>query len=118
MDKAISGEQFFKALNERDFQIMEELLTVDAELHFPKTQPLVGKQRILKFLRLLFRQYPQLVFTVHRIIRQDVFVAVHWSNSGKNRHGEPYENEGVTLIELSGRRIRFISDFFKDTEKF
>ena len=118
MGKEVSGKRFFKALNDRDFLLMEELLEADAALHFPKTQPLVGKQRILKFLRLLFRQYPQLVFSIHRIIRQDAFVVVHWSNRGRSRHGEPYENEGVTLIELSGRRIRFISDFFKDTEKF
>jgi ketosteroid isomerase-like protein len=118
MEKEVSGKRFFKALNDRDFVLMEELLEADAALHFPKTQPLVGKQRILKFLRLLFRQYPQLVFSIHRIIRQDAFVVVHWSNRGRSRHGELYENEGVTLIELSGRRIRFISDFFKDTEKF
>ena len=118
MEKEVSGKRFFQALNERDFEIMETLLAADAELHFPKTQTLVGKQRIMKFLRLLFRQYPQLVFTIHRIIQQDDFMVVHWSNRGRNRHAEPYENEGITLIELSGRRIRFISDFFKDTEKF
>ena len=30
---------------------------------------------------------------------------------------EPYENEGVTLLELNGDAIISISDFFKDTEK-
>ena len=118
MGTEITGRRFFDALNERDFEKMEKLLDADAKLLFPKTQPLRGKDRILKFLRLLFRQYPQLVFSVHRIIRQENLMVVHWSNHGKSRHGEPYENEGITLIELSGKRIRFISDFFKDTEKF
>jgi hypothetical protein len=31
---------------------------------------------------------------------------------------EPYENEGVTILEMKGHRVSFISDFFKDTEKF
>ena len=118
MENELSGQQFFDALNGRDFQLMEELLDENAELLFPKAEPMVGKRRIVKFLRLLFRKFPQLVFTVHRIIRQDDQAAVHWTNHGKSRHGDPYENEGVTLMELSGNRIRFISDFFKDTEKF
>ncbi len=35
-----------------------------------------------------------------------------------NRRKESYKNEGVTILEMEDDRIRFISDFFKDTEKF
>ena len=118
METNIAERQFFDALNGRDFQAMENLLDDEAELFFPKTQPLRGRDRILKFLRLLFRAYPQLVFSVRRIIRQENMVAIHWTNRGKTRKGQPYENEGITLMEMSNNRIRFISDFFKDTEKF
>ncbi|KPJ75889.1 MAG: hypothetical protein AMJ54_13525 [Deltaproteobacteria bacterium SG8_13] len=118
MQTEIPGRQFFDALNDRNFDIMAELLDADAEMFFPKAPPLFGRKRILQFLRLLFRKYPQLTFSVHRIIRQGNLTAVHWTNRGKSRYDEPYENEGVTLIELSDGRIRFISDFFKDTEKF
>jgi len=34
------------------------------------------------------------------------------------RGRKPYENEGVTILEMERPRVRFISDFFKDTEKF
>jgi len=44
--------------------------------------------------------------------------AIHWTNRGANRHGEPYENEGVTIVEESGGAIGWISDFFKDTGRF
>ena len=118
MGTQITGRQFFDALNDRNFQMMEKLLDPDAEMFFPKAQPLYGRKRILQFLRLLFRKYPQLDFTVQRIIQQENLTAVHWTNRGKSRHDEPYDNEGVTLIEQFGGRIRFISDFFKDTEKF
>ena len=118
MVEVISGKAFFDALNSRNFHRMEELLLADAKLLFPKTQPLIGRDRIIKFLRLLFRQYPRLVFSVQHIIRQENLMAVHWSNHGENRHGEPYENEGITLLEIQGNRIGFISDFFKNTEKF
>jgi hypothetical protein len=44
--------------------------------------------------------------------------AIHWTNKGVSRKDEPYENEGITILEEDGEKISFISDFFKDTEKF
>ena len=110
--------EFFDLLNQRNLDKMEHLLSPEAELYFPNTQPLIGKYRILKFLNLLFRQYPQLCFEIQRIIIQDHQAAVHWTNKGQNHRDVPYENEGVTLLELLDGKIIFISDFFKDTGKF
>ncbi len=110
--------QFFEVFNQRNLDKMEQLLSPDAELYFPKTQPLIGKNRILKFLNILFRQYPRLRFDIQRIIVQDDRAAIHWTNKGKNKRDVPYQNEGVTIMELVDDKIIFISDFFKDTEKF
>jgi hypothetical protein len=66
----------------------------------------------------MFRQFPELVFDVKSIIIQGEQAAVHWTNRGTSRKGEPYANEGVTLLEWEEDGIRFMSDFFKDTEKF
>jgi ketosteroid isomerase-like protein len=115
-DKTIA--EFFEFFNNRDLDRLRDLLAENAQFYFPKTQPLLSPDRILKFLRLLFRQYPELVFTIHRSIVQDNRAAVHWTNRGKNRRGEPYENEGITLLEFAEGKIAFISDFFKDTGKF
>jgi hypothetical protein len=57
-------------------------------------------------------------FYIQRIIIQGQQAAIHWTNQGKNRHDAPYENEGVTIMELMDGKIVFISDFFKDTGKF
>ena len=112
-------ERFFDFLNERKMDEMSELLAEGAELFFPKTRPLNGRERILKFFKILFRQYPQLSFEVQSTIIEGERAAVHWKNEGISRKGEPYENEGVTLFGVeSDKRIGFISDFFKDTEKF
>jgi ketosteroid isomerase-like protein len=113
----ISAE-FFACFNNRDLERLRALLDKNAALYFPKTQPLLGADRILKFLHVLFRQYPELCFTVHRTVVQGNRAAVHWTNRGNNRKGEPYENEGMTLLEFEEGRISFISDFFKDTGKF
>ena len=110
--------EFFDVFNHRDLSKMGKVLTENAELHFPKTQPLIGEKRIFKFLNILFRQYPELVFKIRHVIQQDEWAAVHWTNQGKNRRKGPYQNEGVTLMEIQDGRIKFISDFFKDTERF
>jgi ketosteroid isomerase-like protein len=110
--------EFFQAVNERDLDRMGDRLDSNAEFLFPKTQPLAGKDRILRFFKILFRQFPELTFKVGRVILQDQQAAVHWTNRGVGRDKAPYENEGVTLLEWQGEKIRFMSDFFKDTEKF
>ena len=108
--------EFFDVFNHRDLSKMGTVLTEEAELYFPKTQPLVGEKRIFKFLKILFKQYPELVFNIQRVILQGEWAAVHWTNRGMSRRNEPYQNEGVTILEMQDGKISFISDFFKDTE--
>jgi ketosteroid isomerase-like protein len=118
MAEEFSVDQFFESVNRRDLNMLEKLMSEDAEFCFPKTQPLVGRKQIIRFFKILFRQYPELVFEVQRKIVQRGSAAVHWVNRGVNKEGEPYNNEGVTLLEMETDRVTFISDFFKDTGKF
>jgi len=110
--------KFFQILNERDLEEADILLDPRAEFYFPKTSPIIGKERIIKFLKIFFRSYPELIFTVIRVIHKGDHAAVHWTDRGVNRKKEPYENEGVTLLELKEGKIVMISDFFKNTEKW
>ena len=118
MSVAQSVSEFFDIINKRDLSKLEEALTENARFYFPKTQPLLGKNRIVRFFKILFRQYPELAFKIRRQIVQGPLAAIHWTNYGVNKKQEPYENEGVTILEIKGDKIRFISDFFKDTGKF
>jgi ketosteroid isomerase-like protein len=113
-----SAAEFFEFVNRRDIDRMRDHLNDDAHFLFPKTQPLVGKERILKFFQILFRQYPQLTFDVQGIVAEGDRAAVHWAIRGANRRGECYENEGVTLFHFEGGKVSFMSDFFKDTGRF
>ena len=109
---------FFEMVNTRNLDELGSHLAENAEFYFPKTQPLVGKSQILRFFNILFRRFPRLEFEVQRVIVEEQRAAVHWKNRGVNRKQEPYENEGVTLLESRGKKITWISDFFKDTGKF
>ena len=111
-------KSFFEFVSAQNLRQMGIFLKADARLYFPKTQPLIGKERILKFFQVLFRQYPELRFTVEDTIVQQHKVAAHWTNRGITRKNEPYENEGVTLFFFEDGLVTLMSDFFKDTGKF
>jgi ketosteroid isomerase-like protein len=110
--------EFFEKINRRSLDQMKDSLNEDARLFFPKAKPFLGRDRITRFFEILFRQYSELQFEVQRVITEENRVAVHWTNQGITKKKEPYENEGVTLFEFEGGKIAFISDFFKNTEKF
>jgi steroid delta-isomerase-like uncharacterized protein len=118
MPNSILAAAFFERMNRRIIDDMVDLLKDDTRFLFPKTQPLVGKERIVKFFQILFRHYPELYFEVQGIIAEGDRVAVHWTNQGISRKQEHYENEGVTWFEFEEGKISLISDFFKDTGKF
>jgi len=111
-------EEFFRLFNARDLEGLGDLLAEDAVFRFPKTDDLEGRERILRFLKLLFRRFPELEFTVKGIMSEGDAATAHWTNRGADRKGEPYENEGVTWVKWRDGDIVFISDFFKDTERF
>jgi ketosteroid isomerase-like protein len=123
-DAAAVDEQRLRALftcvSARDADGLAALLHPDAVFYFPKTAPLVGPERILRFFALLWRRYPRLDFSVRELIvaPDGQRAAVHWTNAGHTREGADYANEGVTLLHLREGRLVLISDFFKDTERF
>ncbi len=110
--------RFFEFFSSQSLNQMADFLREDSRLFVPKAQPLIGKEKILKFFQILFRQYPELTFTVEHTIAQKDKVAAHWKNRGINRKKEPYENEGVTLFFFEDGLVSLMSDFFKDTGKF
>jgi len=121
-DEALTDERMFtllfEHLNARDLEKMADLLDPEARFYFPKTKPLLGRDQILRFFNILLRQYPRLAFQIERVIKGGNIAAVHWKNAGTSRRNTPYSNEGVILLEVWDRKIIFMSDFFKDTEKF
>jgi steroid delta-isomerase-like uncharacterized protein len=109
---------FFALMSNRRLDAMVDLVRDDIRFLFPKTRPVVGKERVARFFQVLFRRYRELHFTVQGVLADAERVAVHWTNQGITRTGDAYENEGVTWFEFEDGKISFISDFFKDMSKF
>ncbi|MBN2526206.1 MAG: nuclear transport factor 2 family protein [Deltaproteobacteria bacterium] len=108
----------FDAMNQKSLDALGDILADDAVFHFPKTAPLKGKKRIVTFMKLLFRKYPNLTFQVGRITGDPVCAAAEWTNSGDTKTGDHYENAGVTFLEMNNGKIIYLSDTFKDTDRF
>jgi ketosteroid isomerase-like protein len=44
---------FFDLVNARDLEKLEALLMENSEFYFPKTNPMLGKNRIIRFFKIL-----------------------------------------------------------------
>ena len=73
-------------------------------------------KELKRFFRKMVIAVPDLTFTLINIIHSDNLMAVQWENKGKTRKGVPYENQGVTVMELFDGKILSMRDYL-DTEK-
>jgi ketosteroid isomerase-like protein len=109
------AEFVVSSMDKRDFTLYEKHVAEDAALDFPGSATVRGCRKIIVFLKAVLRKYPELQFTIENIIADKGWAAAVWSNKGKFKNGEPYSNQGVTLVKISAGKIVLISDYFKDT---
>lgn len=108
-------QALFAAMNQRDFSLVEGHLDETVVLDFPGSGRIEGKRKVLLFLKALLRKYPRLEFHLEEILVDGPRACAVWWNEGGRRDGISYRNRGVTLVHVEEGRIRFISDYFKDT---
>jgi len=105
----------FNAMNSRDFSELEKNVTENVAFDFPGAGRIEGARRVILFLKALLRKYPKLHFTVSEVLVDKHKACAVWTNAGVSSDGGPYANSGITLLYFEGDKIRFISDYFKDT---
>ncbi len=105
----------FEAMNTKNMAVLEPYLAEDVSFDFPGTALVVGKKRVLIFLKVLLRKYPDIVFQVQDVVSDNDKTCIVWTNSARLETSQPYRNSGVTLVHCVNDRITFISDYFKDT---
>lgn len=105
----------FAALNSRDLSSLERHLAEDAGFDFPGPGLISGRKKILLFLKILFRKYSRLTFSVAKIIAEQDCACALWTNDGEERTGKSYRNSGITFLQFKEGKIMFLSDYFKDT---
>jgi ketosteroid isomerase-like protein len=109
------AESVFHAMNARDFTDYESMITDDVAFDFPGAGRAQGSRRTLLLMKSLLRKFPELKFNISEVITETDRACVVWTNEGKDIHGKPYVNAGITLQHFRDGKISFISDYFKDT---
>ena len=105
----------FEAMNTKNTALLEPYLAEDVMFDFPGTDRVVGKKRVLIFLKALLRKFPDIIFQVQDVIADHDKACIVWTNSARLETSRPYRNSGVTLVHCDMGRITCISDYFKDT---
>jgi len=105
----------FDSMNSKDMTILEPYLHKDVRFDFPGAARVVGKKRVLIFLKVLLRKFPDIIFQVRDAIVDHDKVCIVWTNSARLDTDQPYQNSGLTLVHCDNGLITFISDYFKDT---
>lgn len=105
----------FAALNSRDLAALDRYLAEDAGFDFPGPGLISGRKKILLFLKILFRKFSRLTFSVSKIITEQDCACAVWTNEGEDKTGKSYSNRGITVLEFKAGKIIFLSDYFKDT---
>jgi len=109
------SKAIFEAMNSKNMALLSPYLDEDVRFDFPGAAQVVGKKRVLIFLKVLLRKYPDIVFQVHDAIVDHDKVCIVWTNSARLEMDQPYQNSGITLVHCDNGLITFISDYFKDT---
>jgi len=105
----------FKAMNIRNFTILDSMVHESIILDFPGVGQIEGPRRVFLFMKVLLKKYPRLEFDVSEVLVDGTRAVAVWTNSGEKIDGTLYKNSGMTLFHFEDEKIRFISDYFKDT---
>lgn len=114
------AENFFSSLNDNDLGELLSYFSEEASLVFPGSNALggfyLGKGKIKKFFDKLFILVPDINFKIINIVSSQKLLIVEWMSQGITKKGLPYENKGVSILEIENSLIKEMR-LYLDTEK-
>ena len=122
--KARSG---FDSLSQHDLDAFLAHWAEEATFVYPGnlsvSGEMKGKEAIREWFQRFIDQFPLSSFTLKNICVQNIFalggtnvLAVEWDVKLNNRDGEEFNNSGVTVISLKGRKAILVRDYIFDLE--
>ncbi len=104
---------YFAAVNETRLDDLVALFAHDASLHFPMSDPIVGREAIGRFYANVLQFYPERFDDVRRLFfspEGDVAVEIHFE--GTTRTGQRVVFEAVDLFTIRDGQIRKLQIFY------
>jgi ketosteroid isomerase-like protein len=115
-------------MNERDVDAVLKHWRDDAVMIYPGSTIVSGrtegKEALKDFFEKFMEQFPELEFSIDETYIKSMFalglsntVASEFSVKYTNKHGEHFENSGVTVIQVKNGKVAQIKDYYFDVEK-
>lgn len=115
-------------MNERDVDKILKHWRDDAVMIYPGSTLVSGrtegKAAMKEFFQKFMQQFPEMQFSIKDSYIQNMF-ALGFSNilasefevTYTNKHGETFENRGVTVIQIKNGKVQQIQDYYFDVDK-
>ena len=115
-------------MNERDVDAILKHWRDDAVMIYPGNTLVSGrtegKAALREFFCRFMEQFPEMDFRIDDTYIRNMFalgfsntIASQFSVTYTNRHGEQFENSGVTVITIKGAKVAKIQDYYFDVDK-
>lgn len=68
MNIRLVAKKLFNLMNDRDLDLVDEIMNAEIVLHFPISELIEGIKKTKQFFRILYRMYPHLAFSIKETI--------------------------------------------------
>jgi ketosteroid isomerase-like protein len=117
-----------KEWNRRDISKILSHFTDDAIYIYPGNMPVSGmrkgKKALEEFFNRYLEQFPELDFKIKTTCVKNIFdpcfcntVAIEFESSYTNKHGEFFQNSGVSVFKVKWGKVTHMQDYYFDVEK-
>jgi ketosteroid isomerase-like protein len=107
------AKSFLSILSGGNLSPLRELFCDDIRFEYPGISAITGRGKTVVLLKRIMSQFTSLQFEAIDFVEQDDKLCVVWKNDGWLKTGEPFHNEGVTVLHIRNGTISFVSDYFK-----
>lgn len=105
-------ERYFAALNDEDFEVLEEVFHPDVVLRPPGTRARIGHDEVMKFFHKVFEKFPHHVDTPQRVLFDGSCVVVEIDFDGISSNDKTVSFAAVDIFDIDDGQIVGLSQWF------
>lgn len=109
-------DRYFTALNDEDYEVLEDVFHPEAVLRPPGTRARTGHDEIMHFFRKVFAKFPQHVDAPSRVLSDGNCVVVEIDFAGVTSSQNPVSFLAVDIFDIEESKIMNLSQWFDTAE--
>ncbi len=109
-------DRYFTALNDEDYEALEDVFHPEAVLRPPGTRSRTGHQEIMQFFRKVFEKFPEHVDAPSRVLSDGNCVVVEIDFAGITSGQRPVSFIAVDIFDIEDSQIMNLSQWFDTAE--